>query len=245
MPTKATTLVLLASLLTTSAIWASDMQEDLSLKSSSSSLRASLPLNEEESTPLSSSSVKVITGLDDLEVEGFTLPNSTSTLSLTYEELKDYDLNGSKYIGQKVKTLVEEKIPGGKTITQLTAVAAQALGAETLTEGVLNAVRKSLKIQGEYPETTNGIIGQKAKKAVELIPGGEKVTAITGMIGQKLFGTPTLTEGLLNKFGSASSTVAEEVVEPSEGSSQETTAPSSNEPGVEEAQVPSVETSEK
>lgn len=211
---KTTTLVLLASLAATSAIWASDAQEDLSLRGVLTLSSSTIPQSsDEESLEQSSNSTIIITGLEELEVGNFTLPSS----SLSYEELKDYDQNGSRYFGQKVKIFVEEKIPGGKAITTATTTFSKSvLGTETLTEYVVGMARKPLKLSGEYPTTKNGLVGQKAKKLVELIPGGEKVTAITGMLGQKLFGTSTLVEGVLNKLTSTSPKSSEESSKPSD-----------------------------
>lgn len=140
----------------------------------------------------------------------------------SFEEWKDLDQNGSKYIGAKVKTFVQKKVPHGKQITTATTTfSKKLLGTETLTEYVVGKVRTPLRIEGEYPETVNGIIGQKAKNLVNLIPGGEKVTAVTGKIGRTLFGTPTLVEGILNKFTSNSNKAPEEKTETSESTTND------------------------
>jgi hypothetical protein len=62
-----------------------------------------------------------------------------------------------------------------------------------------------LEIKAEkYPETVPGIIGYKVKNIINLIPGGDKVTAVAGKAGKTFFGTETLTEGIIEKLTSKS-----------------------------------------
>ncbi|MBN9344018.1 MAG: hypothetical protein BGO76_08220 [Caedibacter sp. 38-128] len=219
---KTTTLVLLASLAATQGMWASNMQDDLSLSNSSSPRASSsaMPLPTDETPQAQPSSfADIFDELGDIDVGTFELSPSVPD---SFEEWKDLDQNGSKYIGAKVKTFVEKKVPYGEQITTATTTfSKKVLGTETLTEYVVGKVRTPLKIEGDYPETVNGIIGQKAKNIVNLIPGGEKVTAVTAKIGRTLFGTPTLVEGILNKFTSNGSKAPEEKTETSDTETQD------------------------
>ncbi len=193
---KTTTLVLLASLTAAQGIFASDVTKDLG-SDAPSSPHASL-----SKTPVDSdevvTSVGVFANLDDIELEDLSQVTETDI----YAVLKDYDQNANKYAGIRAKQFFDEKVPGGKTLTWIAGILAQkAFGTETLTEGALNMVRKPLKINSnDYPTTSEGLIGLKIKLLVNLIPGGEKITAVAGKAGQVFFKTDTLTEGLLKAF---------------------------------------------
>ncbi len=194
---KTTTLVLLASLTAAQGIFASDVTKDLGSDALSSPRVSSsaIPVDENDF----SSSVGVFANLDNIELEDL------EKVTDIYSVLKDVDQNANKYAGQKTKQFFDEKVPGGKTLTWIASIVAKkAFGTETLTEGILNVVRKPLKIDPkDYPTTSEGIIGLKIKLLVNLIPGGDKITAVAGKAGKVFFETDTLTEGLLKAFISA------------------------------------------
>jgi hypothetical protein len=114
----------------------------------------------------------------------------------TYEQVKDYDQNGSKYVGNAVKAYVENKLPGGKAITTVTSVIAGQLkpGANSLTEIALDAVRAPLKLEKkDYPDRRAGIVGHKLQKAVALLPYGTQAVAGVRTLAKK-YGRDTLSE---------------------------------------------------
>lgn len=125
--------------------------------------------------------------------------NDIAPLQMT--DIEDLDKNASRYIGLAAKDTVERKLGrAGTMITAVTGTIGQTLfGTETLTEGVLNLARKPMRIEGEYPTTVNGMLGQKAKAAVNhLVPYGTVITGATGFISKKTLGSDTLVEGILN-----------------------------------------------
>ncbi len=118
----------------------------------------------------------------------------------TMHDLEVLDKNASQVIGLATKDTVNRALGRpGRAITWATGVIAKyVFGKETLTEVAINAVRSPFKIEGPYPETVAGVVGKKTQAVVNnLIPRGTIITTATGFVGQKAFGTPTLTQGLI------------------------------------------------
>ncbi|OJX09769.1 MAG: hypothetical protein BGO77_02620 [Caedibacter sp. 37-49] len=209
---KTTTLVLLASLTAAQGIFASDVTKDLTSDALSSPRPSSSTMLVEGDEVLTS--VGVFANLDDIQLDELVqVPDS-------FEILKNCDQNVNKNAGKRVKEFFEEKVPGGKMLARFAGFIGQkAFGTETFTEGALDSIRKPLKIDPkDYPTTSEALIGKKIQLLINLIPGGEKITAVTGKAGQVFFKTDTLTEGLLKaliKYFSKKSQESEAKIEPS------------------------------
>jgi hypothetical protein len=185
----------------------------------------SLQDNAESSSPHVSAVVEQVEQEDVAKAEGFVVISakpdekddeqpaavqSTSLVSrarsLTYDQVKDLDQNGSKYVGLYVKGCVE-KIPGGKVVTAAAGFVARAINpnAESLTEVGLNALRSPLKLPADnYPETTPGVAGAKLQQAVvTFVPYGAKAVVVAQTIANA-YGKDTLCEVVAEKFGGSS-----------------------------------------
>jgi hypothetical protein len=197
-----------AILLSISSSIASDLVEKEKTKD-----RNSVTVTSDEITTTNGAGALVTTNqqlVEEEEQADTTLCSATKNVLINgnYKELKALDQLGNKIVGQHAKTFVEKNVPFGSEITTVTGFIAKKIDptADTLTEVVVKKVRSPLKLDEEkYPETKEGIIGHKAKKAVEKIPVvGGMITAVTGRIGKACFGTDTLVEGVVKKFSGSS-----------------------------------------
>lgn len=118
----------------------------------------------------------------------------------TNKDVRKGDGSAARAIGNQAKEIIGSIPVVGSTIVDF-AQAIKPSGTETLAEAVTKAFipETSTKVEG----TTSQIAGSAARSFVNgYVPFGTYVTGATSQIGQRVFGTSTLTEGLINSSAS-------------------------------------------
>lgn len=137
-------------------------------------------------------------GTDLIPIVGPTVRIVVGFYDSTPEDLSTREGTIARKLGGVVKDAVEH-IPGGERVTKALAELKPA-GAETFTEGVL-ASFAPVTLQQTDAEVAD-IIGGATKDAVQRwVPYGSYVTKAAGLLGMKVFGTETLTAGVLKVAG--------------------------------------------
>lgn len=107
----------------------------------------------------------------------------------------------SRGIGDGVKNAIKNNVPGAGQIIGFAEKYIQPNGSNSVTESLLNIVVPEMGKSDDVSSNTK-FAGSLATELVnEYTPFGlgKYVTTTTGYVGEKVFGTKTLTEGVLNK----------------------------------------------
>jgi hypothetical protein len=150
--------------------------------------------------------------------------------SSTEEDKARSDGTLGRTVGHTVKAAVEY-MPGGTLVTDM-AQRLKPAGADTFTEGLITVVAGPKLANAKNAEDVAGAAAARVVGSIPLVGGA--ITGFTGFLGKNLFGTETLTAGVL-KTGRKLFQSGIEDVSVAEGVSSSDEASSSDDEKSEEA----------